>query len=321
MTMQRRPLRDSGIHASVVGLGGNNFSRPGTATQTAEGADEVVTAALEVGVTFLDTADIYGDRFGGSEALLGEVIGDRRDEFVIATKFGHTGLPTELDELGAKGSRAYLRAAVEGSLTRLRTDRIDLYQQHTPDPATPIDETVAALGELIAEGRILAWGHSNFDAAQIAAADDAADRLGVPRPVTAQNEYSLLARGIEQDALPAIERAGLGLLPFFPLANGLLTGKYTREGGATDTRITRQKPEILKTAPWDALEAYRAFCDARGISMLQATFGWLLAHGAVASVIAGATRAEQVRANAAAGVGWRPTAAELEELAGLFPPA
>lgn len=319
--MERRALRDSGIQASVVGLGGNNFTRPGTATQAAAGADEVLTAALEVGVTFLDTADIYGEPFGGSEALLGEVIGDRRDDLVIATKFGHTAVPTELDALGAKGSRAYLRAAVEGSLTRLRTDRIDLYQQHTPDPATPIEETVAALGELIDEGRILAWGHSNFDAAQIAAADAAAERLGVARPVSAQNEYNLLARGIEELTLPAIESAGLGLLPYFPLANGLLTGKYTRDGGATDTRITRQKPEVLENADWEALEAFRAFCDARGISMLEGTFGWLLGHDAVASVIAGATRAEQVRANAAAGTGWRPTAAERDEISALFPRA
>lgn len=317
--MQARALRDSGIHASVVGLGGNNFTRPGTATATAEGAEAVLSAALEEGVTFLDTADIYGDGYGGSEALLGEVLGARREQFVLATKFGHTAVATSLDELGAKGSRAYIRAAVEGSLARLRTDRIDLYQQHTPDPSTPIEETVAALEELVQEGRIRAWGHSNFDAAQIAAAESAAEALGASRPVTAQNEYSLLARGIEREVLPAVEATGLGLLPFFPLANGLLTGKYTRDERPEDTRITRQKPEILQNADWAALESYQAFCDERGITMLEATFGWLLAHPAVVSVIAGATRPEQVRANAAAGTAWRASAEDLEALAAIFP--
>lgn len=309
-----RPVGASGFRVSAVGLGGNNFGRAGTSTETLQGTRAVLDAALSVGVTFLDTADVYGREFGLSETLLGEALRGRRDEVVLATKFGHADLaPTFAG--GAKGSRGYIRRAVDGSLRRLQTDWIDLYQLHTPDPGTPIEETLDALTDLVREGKVRYIGHSNFAGWQIAEADAAA--RGV-RFISAQNQYSLLARAAEREVLPAAERFGLGLLPFFPLHNGLLTGKFSREGGPDDSRIMRQRPHLWRNAPWDALERYRAFCDTRGISMLEATFGWFLANPLVASVIAGATTPEQVRANAAAATAWSPTADDLAEIDGIL---
>jgi aryl-alcohol dehydrogenase-like predicted oxidoreductase len=317
--IEQRSLGTSGIRVPVVGLGGNNFGRAGTATESQEGTDAVIDAALEAGVTFIDTADMYGAEFGLSETRLGAALQGRRDNVAVATKFGHIQIPTALDELGSKGSRAYVRTAVADSLRRLQTDRIDLYQLHTPDESTPIEETTAALEELVQEGKILAFGHSNLDAAQIEEADAVAAASGAHRWITAQNEYNLLTRGIEREVLPTVERLGIGMLPFFPLANGLFTGKFTRTELPADTRIARQRPHVATDAPWDAIEAYAAFADERGISMLEATFGWLLAHPTISSVIAGATRPEQVRANAAAGSGWRPDAADLAAIDGFFP--
>jgi aryl-alcohol dehydrogenase-like predicted oxidoreductase len=220
---------------------------------------------------------------------------------------------------GRKGSRDYIRTAVEGSLRRLGTDRIDLYQQHTPDSSVPIDETLGALDELVREGKVIEIGNSNFNAEQVAEADAVAERLGTARYISAQNEYNLLARAVEIDVLPAVRAAGLGFLPFFPLANGLFTGKFTRTERPADTRISRQRPHVADDAPWNEMEAYVAFCAARGISMLEATFGWLLSRPALTSVIAGATRPEQIAQNAAAGSGWRPSPAEADEIEGLFP--
>ncbi|MDU0325252.1 aldo/keto reductase [Microbacterium sp. KSW2-21] len=310
-----RPVGRSGLRVSAMGLGCNNFGRAGTATETLEGTRAVLDAAIDAGVTFLDTADMYGREFGLSETLLGESLEGRRDEVVLATKFGHADFaPPVLG--GAKGSRTHIRRAVEDSLRRLRTDRIDLYQLHTPDPSTPVDETLDALADLVREGKVRYVGHSNFAGWQIAEAEYAASGV---RFVSAQNQYSLLARAAEREVLPAAERWGLGFFPFFPLHNGLLTGKFTREGGPEGSRIMRQRPHLWRDAPWDALERYQAFCDEREISMLEATFGWFFAHPVVSSVIAGATSPEQVRANAAAATAWTPSTADIAELEEILP--
>jgi aryl-alcohol dehydrogenase-like predicted oxidoreductase len=298
-----------------VGLGCNNFGRAGTATETLDGTRAVLDAAIDAGVTFLDTADMYGREFGLSETLMGEALEGRRDQVVLATKFGHADFAPAVTG-GSKGSRAHVRRAVEDSLRRLRTDWIDLYQLHTPDPSTPIEETLDALADLVREGKVRYIGHSNFSGWRIAEAEHAADGV---RFVSAQNQYSLLARAAEREVLPAAARYGLGFLPFFPLHNGLLTGKFTRDGGPEGSRIMRQRPHLWRDAPWDALERYQAFCDARGITMLEATFAWFLANPLVASVIAGATSAEQVRANAAAATAWTPSAEDLAEIDGILP--
>ncbi|WP_137846366.1 aldo/keto reductase [Microbacterium sp. 2FI] len=316
------PLRRvgaSGLLVSAVGLGCNNFGRPGTRTETIEGTREVLDAAIEAGVTFLDTADMYGRDPGLSESLMGEALRGRRDEVVLATKFGHSGRDIGYPASGAKGSRSYIRRAVEGSLTRLQTEWIDLYQLHTPDPLTPIEETLDALGDLVREGKVRYLGHSNLAGWQIAEAHYVAAERGGIRFVSAQNHYSLLARAAEREVLPATERFGVGFLPYFPLHNGLLTGKFTRDHAPADSRIMRQRQHVWEDAPWDALEQYRAFCDERGITMLEATFGWLLARPSLASVIAGATSPDQVRSNAAAATAWTPTADDLAQIDALFP--
>ncbi len=317
--MEKRTLGTTGPLVSVVGLGCNNLGRAGTLTAEQDGATAVVHAALDAGVTFFDTADMYGAEFGLSETLLGVALRGRRDEAIVATKFGHADYPSPLAELGPKGGRAYVRAAVEASLSRLGIERIDLYQLHTPDPATPIEETLGALDELVREGKVVAIGNSNFDGAQLAEAESAAERLGTARFTSAQNHYSLVARAAEEEVIPAAERLGLGFLPYFPLANGLFTGKFSRDSLPADTRIGRQRPEVHENAPWDAIEALEDFAAARGIGLLEVTFGWLLARPVLASVIAGATKPEQVRANAAAGSAWRPTPEEVAEIGALFP--
>lgn len=314
-----RPLGRSGLLVSAVGIGCNNFGREGTVTESLDGTRAVVDTAIDAGVTLFDTADIYGREYGLSEELLGQAIAGRRDEIVLATKFGHVDYESPIPNWGAKGSRRYIRLAVEGSLRRLGTDWIDLYQLHTPDPFTPIEETIAALDELVHEGKIRYAGHSNFAGWQLTEADWAARTAGHPAFVSAQNEYSLLVRGAERELFPAMRAAGVGFLPYFPLYNGLFTGKFSRDGGPADSRIMRQRKHLLDTAPWDAIEAYQAFCDERGISMLEATFGWLLAQDGLTSVIAGATTPEQIRANAAAGSAWSPTAEEAAWISDRFP--
>lgn len=317
--MESRTLGTSSMAVSAIGLGGNNFGRPGTATENQEGTTAVVEAALDAGITFIDTADVYGKEFGLSERLLGEALRGRRDSVVIATKFGHADMAPGMADGAPMGSRAYIRAAVEGSLERLGVETIDLYQQHTPDPVTPIEETLGALAELVQEGKVRELGNSNFTAAQLDAADSAARQHGTPRFVSAQNQYNLLDREVETELLPAAERLGIGFLPYFPLANGLFTGKFTRTERPADSRIARQRPHVADDAPWDAIEAFEAFSAEHGIPILEATLGWFLAHPALSSVIAGATRPEQVRQNAAAGSGWRPDAAELAAIEGFFP--
>lgn len=308
----------SGLVVSQVGLGCNNFGRPGTVTETLEGTCAVLDAAIDAGVTLFDTADMYGGEPGLSETLMGEALKGKRDRIVLATKFGHRGRDVGLGGWGARGSRSYVRRAVEASLTRLQTDWIDLYQLHTPDPGTPIGETLDVLDDLIREGKVRYIGHSNLAGWQIAEAELVARERLLERFVSAQNHYSLLARGAEREVLPATRHFGLGFLPFFPLHNGLLTGKFTRDGGPAQSRIMSSRPHILRDAPWDALDAYQAFCDARGITMLEATFGWMLAQPGLSSVIAGATSAEQIIANVAAAQ-WSPSDAEVDEIGAFFP--
>lgn len=316
--METRVLGSSPLQVSVVGLGCNNLGRRGTRSETPEGGRDVVLAALDAGVTFFDTADVYGAEYGLSETILGEALRGRRDEAIIATKFGHQNYESPLHHLGPRGGRAYIRGAVEGSLARLQTDHIDLYQIHTPDPATPIAETLDALDELVREGKVREIGHSNFTAALIREADEAARERGTARFISAQNEYSLIVRAAEKEVLPAVRERGLGFLPYFPLANGLFTGRFSRTQVPADSRIARQRPHVAANAPWDAIEALEAFAAARGIGLLEATLGWLLARPELSSVIAGATRPEQVTQNAAAGVAWRPDESERAYIDALF---
>jgi aryl-alcohol dehydrogenase-like predicted oxidoreductase len=315
------PLRRvgaSGLLVSAVGLGCNNFGREGARSETLEGTRAVLDAAIDSGVTFLDTADMYGKTPGLSETLMGEALQGRRDKVVLATKFGHSGADVGI-RAGSKGSRSYIRRAVEASLTRLQTDWIDLYQLHTPDPGTPIEETLDALTDLVREGKIRYIGHSNLAGWQITEAQLVARARDAVPFVSAQNHYSLLARGAEREVLPAVNRFGLGFFPYFPLHNGLLTGKFSREGGPEGSRIMMRRRHVWEDAPWDALEQFQGFCDERGITMLEATFGWLLAQPGLSSVIAGATSAEQISANAAAAVAWSPSAADLAHIDALFP--
>jgi aryl-alcohol dehydrogenase-like predicted oxidoreductase len=305
--MRTRPLGDSGLQVSEVGLGCNNFGR----RVDLEGTRAVVDAALELGVTFFDTADIYGGT-GRSEELLGEVLEGRRDRVLLATKFGmDMG-----DDAPRRGSREYVMQAVEGSLRRLRTDVIDYYWFHQPDPGTPIEETLSALHDLVRAGKVRAIGASNFDVGQIEEADAVARDLRLTRFTAIQNEYSLLKRGVEQDVLPACERLGLGFVPYFPLASGLLTGKYRRgEPAPSGTRLSGRE-RIASDEQFRVVEAVSRYADERGLTAVQVAIGALLARPVVSSVIAGATRPEQVRANAAA-TSWVPSEDDLAALAAL----
>ena len=304
--MRYRRLGDSGLAVSVVGLGGNNFAR----RIDLDATRAVVEAALDVGITLIDTSDSYGE----SETFLGEVLKGRRDEVVLATKFGSKLGDGRLDpDWDARGSRRYIRKAVESSLTRLRTDWIDLYQLHFPDPQTPMEETLQALDELVREGKVRYVGSSNLTAWQVAAADWTARTKGFNRFVSAQNHYSLLERDVEKELVPACVRYGVGILPYFPLANGLLTGKYRRgEPAPKGTRLAAL-PDRLQQSAFDAIEALEKYAAERGRSLLDVAIGGLAAKPAVASVIAGATKPEQVRANAAAGE-WVPTDEDMSAL-------
>ena len=299
--MRTRPLGSSGIAASVVGLGCNNFG--GRIDEAASRA--VIDAALDAGVTFLDTADVYGGG-GGSEEIIGRALEGRRDRVVLATKFGHS--------TPAGGSRVHVRAAVEASLRRLRTDWIDLYQYHRPDGVTPIEETLGALDELVQDGKVRAIGSSNFSAAQIEEAHAIAGELGLQPFATEQSEYSWLSRSAEDQLLPTCERLGIGFIPYFPLASGLLTGKYRRGQDAPEG--TRLHGRTLDQARLERVERLEAFAAERGVTLLDVAVGGLAAQPAVVSVIAGATKPDQVRANAAAGE-WTPTPDELAALRAL----
>lgn len=303
-----RPLGDSGLDVSVVGLGANNFGRRVDLT----GTRRVIDAALDAGVSFLDTADIYGGN-GAGETLLGEVLEGRRDRFVLATKFGMA----MGDERGPRGSRDYIAHAADASLRRLRTEVIDFYWYHQPDGVTPIAETLGALHELVTAGKVRAIGASNFTADELHEADTAARDDGLTRFTAVQNEYSLLARDAEAEVLPACEQLGIAFVPFFPLASGLLTGKYRRGHSGPDGARLSSRSEIASDRQFDQVEALQGFADARQIPLLEVAIGALLAQPVVASVIAGATKAEQVRANAAAG-GWTPSNADRAELDALL---
>ncbi|GAB3581532.1 aldo/keto reductase [Leifsonia lichenia] len=316
-----RPLGDSGLIVSTIGLGCNNFGRAGTASETQHGTDAVIGAAIDAGVTFFDTADIYGKERGLSETLMGTSLAGKRDKIVLATKFGMDMAGSNGPDWGVRGSRRYIRLAVEASLRRLRTDWIDLYQLHQPDPITPIEETLSALDDLITEGKIRYIGHSNLDGWQIAEAEFTAELHGHPKFISSQNEYSLLVRDAEREVLPAVNKYGLGFLPYFPLYNGLFTGKFSREGGPADSRIMMIRRHLVDNAPWDAIERYQAFCDERGVTMLAATFAWLLAQPGLTSVIAGATKPEQITANAEAATAWRPTVDDLATITAIFTPS
>ncbi|MBV9942115.1 MAG: aldo/keto reductase [Solirubrobacterales bacterium] len=304
--LPRRSLGVLGPEVSAVGLGANNFGR----RVDLAGTRAVVDAALAEGITFIDTADTYGNR-GGSEQLLGEVLAARREQVVLATKFGmDMG-----DRRGPRGSPAYIRAACERSLRRLRTDVIDLYWYHRPDGMTPIGETLEALDELVRAGSVRAIGASNFSAEQIEQADAVARDRGLTRFTAIQNEYSLLVRDAEHDVLGVCQRLGLGFVPYYPLASGLLTGKYRRgEDAPFGTRLA-ERDSVGSSEQFDVVEAVARFAEERGVSMVEVAIGALLAHAAVASVIAGATKPEQVRANAAGGR-WRPDPGDLDDLYG-----
>jgi len=312
MDMAYRPLGDSGLMVSTVGVGCNAFSR----RVGLEGVEAILDACSEVGITLLDTADIYGAEPGASEAMIGTALQGRRDEFVLATKFGMDMRGTNGEDHGVRGSRRYIRRAVEASLRRLETDHIDLYQLHEPDPVTPIEETLTALTELVREGKVLYVGCSNFDGWQVADASWTATTAGLSPFVSVQNRYSLLDRTVEDEVTPAAEKFGLGILPFFPLEYGLLTGKYTRGSAAPAGSRAAVEPERaswLVKADWDRIEAIAAYADRRDLSMLDVAISGLAAQPAVGSVISGVSSAQQVRTNAAA-VRWQPTADDLAEL-------
>ncbi|HEX2941368.1 MAG TPA: aldo/keto reductase [Rhodopila sp.] len=307
--MDIRNLGQSGLRVSTIGLGCNNFG--GRIDDAA--AKAVIHKALDLGITLFDTADTYGER-GGSETVMGRILGDERKRIVLATKFG---MP--MDDTGERqgGSRRYIMQAVEDSLRRLNTDWIDLYQMHQPDPRTPIEETLRALDDLVRQGKVCYIGCSNFPAWQVTEAAWTARTAGLNGFIACQDEYSLIHRHPEAELLPAARRLGLGLMPYFPLASGLLTGKYQRNTplptGTRLARVQRLADRYLTDRNWEMAERLGDFVEARGRTMLQLAFSWLLAQPPVASVIAGATRPEQLEQNVKAGE-WNLTPDELADI-------
>jgi aryl-alcohol dehydrogenase-like predicted oxidoreductase len=312
LSVPTRRLGDSDLEVSVVGLGCNNFGR----RVGLDGTRAVVDAALEQGVTFFDTAEIYGD--GESERLLGEVLSGRRDQVVLATKFGMRQRGSGGAPDAPQGSRTYIRWAIEGSLRRLQTDTIDLYQYHEPDGVTPIEETLAALDELVREGKTRFIGCSNVSAVQLEQAERVARERGYARFVSLQNQYSLLERGLEADVTEVCQRFDVGILPFFPLASGLLTGKYRRGAAAPEGTRLHGRDTIASDEQFDVVEALERFAQERGLTLLGVAIAGLAAQQMVASVIAGATKPEQVRENAAA-LSWQPSAEDLRALDAAAP--
>ena len=313
--MRYRSLGESGLQVSVVGLGCNNFGR----RLDVDGTRAVVDAAIDAGITLFDTSDTYGPG-GGSERALGEVLAGRRDQVVLATKFGNQNTDMGYGPaVGAKGGRAYIRRAVAESLRRLRTDHIDLYQLHTPDPVTPVEETIAALHELVAEGKVRYLGHSNFSGWQLADAAHLAAHNSRTPFISAQNHWSLLDREAEADVVPAARHFGLGVLPYFPLANGLLTGKV-RQGQAipAGTRLAGRESYVT-SEKLAKVEALITWAQAHGVTILDVAIGALAAQPGCSSVIAGATSPEQIKANAATAE-WIPSADELAGIDRIVPP-
>jgi aryl-alcohol dehydrogenase-like predicted oxidoreductase len=311
--MEIRNLGRSGLRVSSIGLGCNNFG----GRIDLEATRRVVHRALDLGITLFDTADVYGER-GGSETCLGQVLGDQRKDIVLATKFA---LPMDDAEVLKGASRRYIMRAVEDSLRRLKTDWIDLYQQHRPDPLTPIEETLRALDDLVRQGKVRYIGCSNLPAWQVVEAQWTARHEGLNPFVSCQDEYSLVVRNIvEPELAPAMQRYGMGLLPFFPLASGLLTGKYKRNtplpGDARLANTPRLADRYLTERNWAIAERLDDWVSARGHTLLELAFSWLLAQAPVSSVIAGATKPEQLDANVKAGA-WTLTSAELAEIDAL----
>jgi aryl-alcohol dehydrogenase-like predicted oxidoreductase len=303
--MRFKRLGNSGLTVSVVGLGCNNFGR----RIDLEATRAVVRTAIDEGITLFDTADIYGE----SEDFLGEVLGKERDNIVLATKFGMPMGGKLGPDWDARGSRRYVRTAIESSLRRLKTDWIDLYQMHAPDPKTPIEETLAALQELVDEGKVRYLGNSNFTGWQVADADWTARTTHRTPFVSAQNHYSLIERGVESELVPACERFGLGVLPFYPLANGLLTGKVRRGQPIPEGSRLAAREEFVTDERLTKVEKLTAYAEEQGVSLLEVAIGGLAAQPAVASVIAGATKPEQVAANVSAGQ-WRPTKEQVRAI-------
>lgn len=311
--MRYQPLGDSGLLVSSVGLGCNNFGH----RVDAAGTQAVVDAAIDNGITLFDTADTYST--GESETLLGRALKGRRDQVVIATKFGHAAADMGYGPAaGAKGGRAYIRRAVEASLRRLDTDYIDLYQLHTPDPVTPIAETLQALTELVAEGKVRYIGHSNFSGWQIAQAAHVAAEIGATPFISAQNHWSFLERDVEKEVVPAANEYGVGVLPYFPLAMGLLTGKIRRDTPPAEGTRLAGRSAYITDDKLDRVEALIAWADKHGRTILDVAVGALAAQPGCASVIAGATKPEQVVANVEAG-SWEPTAEQLAEIDEIVP--
>ena len=311
--MRYRSLGNSGLVVSVAGLGGNNFGR----RLDVDATRAVVDAALDAGITLLDTAESYGA--GRSEEFLGDALAGRRDQVVLATKFGHRSADMGYGAAaGAKGGRGYIIRAVERSLRRLRTDYIDLYQIHTPDPTTPIEETLSALGDLVAQGKVRYLGHSNFAGWQLAEAAGASRELGTTGFVSAQNHWSLLERGIQAEVVPAALRYGLGVLPYYPLANGLLTGKVRRGLAPPEGSRLADRPDYITGDKLDQVERLADWAQQHGVTLLDVAVGGLAAQPGCSSVIAGATSPEQVKANAAA-ASWVPSADELADLDRIAP--
>lgn len=308
--MKARRLGNSGLKVSVIGLGCNNFGMRIDAVQT----QGVVDAAIDAGITLFDTADIYGGT--KSEEFLGQALGKRRHDIVLATKFG---MRVGGDPKKQGGSRKWIMQAVEDSLTRLKTDYIDLYQHHQPDADTPVDETLRALDDLVSQGKVRYLGNSNYTGWQIADADWTA--AGGTRFVSAQNQYSLLERAVEAEVLPACEHFGLGFLPFFPLASGLLSGKYQRGTAPPEgTRLAAwgaRGAAAMSDANFDKVEPLEKWAAERGHTLLELAFAWLLGHEVVSSVIAGATSPEQIAANAATAA-WALTPEEVDEVGKLI---
>jgi aryl-alcohol dehydrogenase-like predicted oxidoreductase len=300
--VRTRRVGDSDLVVSVVGLGTNNFGSRLDLGQTRT----VIDAALEAGVTFIDTADVYGGN--DSERFIGEALKGRRDRVALATKFGGG------QEKGrGGGSRSHILAAIDASLERLQTDWIDLYQYHFPDETTPLEETLGALNELVQAGKLRHIGSSNFSPSWVEEADEISRREGWARFVSAQNHYSLLEREVEAELVPVCERLSIGVIPYFPLASGLLTGKYRRGEDPPEGARLSDRPERLTGDAFDQIEALERYASERGRTLLEVAIGGLAARPAVASVIAGATSAEQVRANAEAGE-WEPSEADMAAL-------
>ena len=307
--MEQRNLGRSGLIVSAVGLGCNNFGgRLGAAATRA-----VVHKALDLGVTFFDTSDTYGER-GGSEECLGRALAGRRHDIVLATKFAR---PMDQEGRLQGASRRYIMSAVEASLRRLDTDYIDLYQQHIEDPRTPIEETLRALDDLVRQGKVRYIASSTLSAWQVVEAHWTATHFNLDRFVACQERYSLLERGLDRELMPVLQSYGLGLIPFSPLANGLLTGKYRRDeklpAGSRLAAAPHMAERTLTEANWATTERLEAFCAARGHTLLELAFSWLLHRPAVASVIAGATAPEQVAANVRAAC-WRLSREDMDEI-------